>query len=492
MGDPNLEAGANLKRWREHPAAYVEERFKVKPDPAQAEALEAFPHSPRIALQACTGAGKTSVLSWIAWNFMLTRPHPMVGATSISGDNLKANLWTELARWRKVDPMLTELFEQTKTAIFNRQAPDTWKLEARTWSRDADAANIGNSLRGMHAEYLMWLLDESGGYPDAILPTCEAIFSGSPKEAHIVQAGNPIKRSGPLWKAASSARASWYVIEITADPDDPRRTPRVSVEHARQQIQDWGGRESAYVMVNVLGKFPLADFNALISPDEVEAAMRRFYQPDVYQSSPRVISVDVAREGDDASVVFCRQGLQSFPMIKKRGITGLQGAGIVARKWQDWEADACFIDNTGGFGSSWIDQLMVLGKAPIPVGFAEAAHQASRYYNKRTEMYFDACQWIRRGGALPPSPEITAALSQTTYEFRGDRLLLEPKAIVKKKLGYSPDEADAFVIGFAEPVTKVARSPVKPRMTSDYDPMREANAGFNLKSAIDQSYDPFK
>jgi phage terminase large subunit len=37
--------------------------------------------------------------------------------------------------------------------------------------------------------------------------------------------------------------------------------------------------------------------------------------------------------------------------------------------------------------------------------------------------------WIRKGGALPPdtSQEPIAALTRTTYSFRGDRLLLEPR-----------------------------------------------------------------
>jgi phage terminase large subunit len=56
-------------------------------------------------------------------------------------------------------------------------------------------------------------------------------------------------------------------------------------------------------------------------------------------------------------VIFPRQGLVGFPPIKVRNIDGTQGAGLVARKWQDWQADACFIDDTGGFGSSWIDNL---------------------------------------------------------------------------------------------------------------------------------------
>ena len=62
--------------------------------------------------------------------------------------------------------------------------------------------------------------------------------------------------------------------------------------------------------------------------------------------------------------------------------------------------------------------------------------------------------WIRKGGALPPdtSQELIAALTRTTYSFRGDRLLLEPKDQVKARLGYSPDDADAFALTFAQPV----------------------------------------
>src|SRR5271165_547093 len=64
-------------------------------------------------------------------------------------------------------------------------------LEARAWAKDADADAIGNALAGLHAKYVMWLGDEAGDYPDAIMPTFEGIFAGEPAEAHIAIAGNP-------------------------------------------------------------------------------------------------------------------------------------------------------------------------------------------------------------------------------------------------------------------------------------------------------------
>ena len=50
---------------------------------------------------------------------------------------------------------------------------------------DADANAIGNALAGLHAKYVMWLGDEAGDYPDAIMPTFEAFREVEPAEAHI-------------------------------------------------------------------------------------------------------------------------------------------------------------------------------------------------------------------------------------------------------------------------------------------------------------------
>ncbi len=491
MTVPLAIASDNIRRWREHPAQMVRELFKVEPDAWQEEALEKFPHKLRIAMKSCRGPGKTATLAWIGWNFLLTRPHPIIGATSSSGDNLKANLWTELARWREQTPILKAAFEMTKTEIFARDHPKTWKMEARTWAKDADQVQIGSALAGLHAQYVMWLLDESGDHPDAILPAVEAIFAGDPKEAHIVQAGNPRRRSGPLYIACVTARNLWYVVEITADPDDPRRSPRISIEHARNQIATYG-RDNPWILVDIFGQFPPADFNALIGIEEVNEARKRYYREHELKGSPRVMAVDVARQGDDASVLCKRWGLQMMPLKKWRNITGIQGAGEIQREWTQWKADACFVDATGGFGSSWIDNLMLLRRAPIGVQYAAAAHDPQRFYNKRSEMAWDFVEWIKRGGAIADDDNLGAALVSTNYTFKGDRFILEPKEDVKDKLGYSPDEFDAAMMTFAEPIQPISQTMFnRPRAPTTYDPFAEFNQ-MGIGSAVSQSYDPFK
>jgi len=480
-----------IARWREHPAQMVRELFKIEPDAWQMEALERFPTSRRMCMKACTGPGKSAVLAWLGWNFMLTRPHPIIGASSISADNLKSGLWTELARWRSRSPLLEQTFEQQKTVIFAKDHPQTWKLEARTWAKDADAVTIGNALRGLHSEYIMWLLDETGDYPDAIMPVCEAIFSGNPKEAHIVQAGNPIKLSGPLYRATINQDV-WDCISITADPDDPKRTPRVSIEHAREQIRLYG-RDNAWVLVNIFGQFPPSSFNALIGPDEVTASFKRFWREHEIGDAPRVLGIDVARYGDDSSVVVPRQGIQMFKLLKWRNINSTQGAAQVNRKWNEWGADAAFIDMSGGFGAGWYDQLHNLGKSPIGVEFAGTAHDPNRYFNKRTEMAFDFVEWIKAGGAMVEDPEMLKALVETTYTFKGDKLLLEPKEMVKIKLnGKSPDEMDAGMLTFAEPVARKVDSRPLPLPSSAYEPFRELDKRAGQTYNATAQYDPYR
>jgi hypothetical protein len=472
------DLGAKLELYGDHPAIMAREMFDIEPDIWQEKVLESFPHEPRMAMQACTGPGKTLTLALLGWNFMITRPFPNIGVTSINADNLKSGLWKELARLYDKSTYLKKKFAFSGKRIVSREFPNTWYMESRTWARNANAEQIGAALKGLHAAYVMWLLDETGAYPVEVLPAVEGIFSGSPIEAHIVQAGNPISRAALLFRCTQTNRRDWFVVEITADPLRADRTPRVSVAHAEQQIRsNYGGRDNPWVRMNILGLFPHADVNALIGEDEVEESMRRVYGDFHLGDSPRIIGVDVAREGDDKSAICKRRGLQVYKLLTHSNIDGTQGAGIVAREERDFDSDATFVDGTGGWGWSWIDNLVRLGRSPIAVPFSGAASQPERYANKRAEMYFETVAWIRRGGALPQSFELKRGLCEVTYGFQGDRLLLEPKESLKSRLGFSPDETDSVVLTHAAPVTRKQSFALAggANAAKEYDPFREIN-----------------
>lgn len=471
-----MKAGAEkLRLWREKPHVMVREVFGVIPDAWQDDTLEMFPTSPRLAMKACKGPGKTALLAWLCWNFLLTRPRPKMAAVSISAENLADNLWTEMSKWQSRSPLLRSTFTWTKTRIFCNEAPEEWWMSARTWPKKADVNAQADTLAGLHADYLMFVLDEAGGIPDAVMAAAEAGLAnalGTPGlEAHIVMAGNPTHLEGPLYRACTTERSLWAVVEITSDPDDPKRTPRVSAEWARQQIQKYG-RDNPWVLVNVFGKFPPSSLNAMIGPDEVREAMKRHYRIEQYGQASKILGVDVAREGDDKSVIFPRQGIVAFTPTVMRNVDSLQGAGMVTRVWTEFDADGCFVDNTGGFGAGWIDQLRVLRRDPIGIHFAGKA-SSPQFYNKRAEMLWMACEWVKEGGSLPDIPELVEEMTAHTYFFNKDQIQIEDKEQIKGKIGRSPDYFDGLGLTFAHPVIAKPRAldgRTREQSRRNYDP----------------------
>lgn len=472
--DASVEFARKIPVWKRDPAQMVRDLFGVEPDGWQLRVLEAFPVNQRIAMQACKGPGKTCLLAWLCWNFLLTRPSPKIGAVSVSADNLADNLWPEMAKWQHVSPLLVELFDWTKTRITLRQNPENWFMSARAWPKSGDASQQAATLAGLHADYIMFVLDESSEIPDAVMATAEAGLS-SCVEGHILQAGNPTMLSGPLYRAATRDRHLWFVVEITGDPDDELRSPRVSKAWARQQIEMYGA-DNPWVVVNVFGRFPPSSLNSLISLDECMAAVRRQPREDEYRDMPTVLGGDVARFGDDASVIVRRQGCRLWLPQTYRNIDGIEGAAHMARLWNESRADGCFIDDTGGYGSSWIDHLRQLGKTPVGVQFG-GKPLSPRYVNKRAEMWFEACNWVKTVGSIPEIPELIADLTSCRYTFRGDKLLLEEKDQLKQRLGRSPDYGDALALTFAYPL--------------DSKTTRLYKQWAGLGGAVQRDYDPW-
>ena len=440
-------AAGTIKRWRRDPAAFVRECLKAEPDAWQLGVLQRFPAARRQALKACKGPGKTTILSWLAWNFLATRPYPKLIATSISKENLADGLWTEMAKWQAKSEFLKQSFEWNKQSITSNDHPETWWMVARAWSKSADRDQQANTLAGKHADYMLFILDEVGGIPDSVMAAAEAALATG-IETKILMAGNPTHNEGPLYRACTTERNLWDVTEITSDPDDPQRTPRVSKEWAREQIQKYG-RDNPWVLVNVFGKFPPSSLNSLLGPDEVELAMRRHIKLDDYQFAQKRLGIDVARFGDDSTVLFPRQGLAAFAPAMMRNARSNEIASRVALAKTRFRSEAEFIDDTGGYASGVIDSLILAGHPPIPVNFAGKADD-SRYFNKRAEMYFRMAEWVKGGGSLPNVPELVGELTTPAYFFSGEgKFQIEEKDQIKIKLGRSPDHADALALTFA-------------------------------------------
>lgn len=469
-----MDLSFKLKQYREDPIAFVREVFAVEPDEWQKDVLMAFAVNNRIAMQSSKGVGKSAILSWCAWNFLLTRSHPKIVATSISWDNLSDGLWTEMAKWHNKSEFLKQKFEWTKTRIFSKDHPETWYMSARTWSKGADSNQQANVLAGIHADYVLFVLDEVGGIPDGVMAAAEAgLASGI--ETKIIMAGNPTHLEGPLYRAATSERHLWHVTEITSDPDSVKRSTRVSLQWAKEQ-RDKYGQDSPWYIVNVLGKFPPSSINSLLGPDEVSAAMKKELRESDYDWSQKRLGIDVARFGSDRTVIFPRQGLRAFRPVIMNGSRSNEIAARIMQAKNKWKSEAEFVDGTGGFGSGVVDALMQAGVSANEIHFSSKAIDQA-YANKRAEMWFAMAEWIKKGGWLPNSPDLARELTAPQYTFINGKFQLEPKDQIKERLGFSPDLADALCLTFALPDMASLSDKnfhiggIQSGIKSDYDPM---------------------
>lgn len=481
-------AGEALRTWKADPVRMVRDLFRQTPDAWQRRALEAFangsdPRAQRIALQACAGPGKSAVLAWMGWNFMLCYSdgvhHPNGAVMSVTADNLKNNLWKELAVWRERSDVLRAIFEQTAETIFAREYPKTWFLSARSWSKAANPEEQGRTLSGLHADSILYLIDESGDISPSVLRSAEQGLSNC-RWGKIATAGNPTSQQGLLYLAVNEQSHLWTVIRITGDPDDPERSPRIDKAWAAEQIKLYG-RDNPWVMAYILGLFPPSSLNALLGPDDVRAAIGRHLREDQYLFAQKRIGVDVARFGDDATVLFPRQGKAAFMPDEMRNARTEEIAGRIMKRSGDWQSELELIDDTGGWAAGVVDACRLGHRELYPVNFSGKADD-SRYYNKRSEMYFRAAEWVKSGGALPDVPGLVREACATTYYFHEGKLRVVEKDQVKRELGKSPDLWDAFCLTFAlveMPSTRGMTALERQlqgagRVVSDWNPMEDA------------------
>lgn len=456
-------AQQKIKEWREFPVKFIREIFGVEPDIWQAQALNAFARqdisSMRIAMKACVGPGKTAVMAWIGLNFLVCYgdrgEHPKGACVSVTADNLKDNLWPEFSKWMQRSEFLKGILVWTKERIFAKDHPETWWLSARTFSKKADKETQGRTLSGLHSKYILYLIDEGGDIPPSILRSAEQGLSTGPTFGRIVVAGNPTSLDGVLYTAAVTQAHLWTVIKITGDPDDPERSPRISIEWAREQIKEYG-RDNPWVMATILGQFPPASINQILGIEEVELAMKRELRPDVYSWAQKRLGIDVARFGDDRTVLFPRQGLWAGkPVIMRHNVLHDKPSVDIANRAMmakmRWNQEREYFDDTVGWAHGAIDVMRAAGhNSVVAVNFASTKTPDPRYYNYRSMCWMKMAEWIRSGAKLPNIPELKRELTAPTYTYQQGKYLLEDKKQIKSRLGFSPDLADALANTFAE------------------------------------------
>lgn len=433
----------------------------------------------QVAIASGHGIGKSALVSWVILWAISTYEDTKGVVTANTENQLKTKTWAELAKWYRLC-ITRHWFEFTATALFARSADHekTWRIDMVPWSERNTEAFAGLHNKGKR---ILLVFDEASAIPDLIWEVSEGALTDSNTEIIWCAFGNPTKNVGRFRECFAKFKHRWATRQIDS------RTVKMTNKVQLQKWVDDYGEDSDFVRVRVRGVFPSASSNALLGPDEVEAAMERTYKPDQFNYAAVIMGVDVARQGDDSSVIARRQGMAAFPLKSLRIPDTMLVAAQVSLHQDEHSADAVFVDATGGYGVGVVDAMRQTGRDPIEVYFSGKATDP-RYFNKRSEMYFELAKWVKSGGSLPKDRELAEELCATTYSFQGDKFRLDDKDSIKETLGRSPDKADALALTFAAPVVK--RSPIEQYKRNDRG-MNTDPYSYMSRGAREQDYDPY-
>lgn len=276
---------------------------------------------------------------------------------------------------------------------------------------------------------------------------------------------NGINLFSQLYERARREQAAGnpYWAALCFRVDETNALDREEVERLRRELSDNAWRQE------MLCDFTAASDDVLIPIDLAsEAAARQFYKESDIRHAPVVLGMDVARFGSDATVIFRRQGLVSFPPLVLRGVDNMTAADRLAQEIAAHRPAGVFID--AGQGQGVIDRARQLGHVVSEVHFGGRALRHDIYANRRMEMWAGLRDWLRAGGSIPDDPALKSDLSTPVYGFdAAGRMLLESKDKIKERLGRSPDLADALALTFAAPVAATLPGNAPRKARTEYD-----------------------
>lgn len=411
----------------------------------------------QIAVASGHGIGKSALISMVTHWAMSTCEDCKIIVTANTGTQLSTKTVPEMAKWFRLG-INAHWFEvkATSTTIRDPGHERLWRLDAIPWSEYNTEAFAGLHNKGKR---IVLIFDEASAIADSVWEVAEGPLTDENTEIIWLAFGNPTQNTGRFRECFGRFKHRWQTFQI-----DSRNVEGTNKEQIEKWIADYG-EDSDFVRVRVRGEFPRAGSQQFISSDVVATCRR--YRAEGFASLPKVLSVDVARFGDDQTVIGIRQGRQVRILAKLRGLDTVQVAERVIQ-WQDKEKPDATVIDADGIGAGVVDQIRFRGFGQRVFEFhgGQAADDASAYFNRRAEVWGLCRDWLTSGAEIPDDAELAMQLEQVQYGFSGkQQIQLEKKEDMKKRGLESPDCADMLAMTFA---VKVLPKPKEepPRMCS--------------------------
>lgn len=450
-------------------------------------------------VQAAHGVGKTfgSAVLVLWWVFAV---RGSVVTTAPTENQVKELLWSEIRKLYDKNKKRLGGSRTILTLQFSEEAR-AYGFTSREYSPD--------SFQGKHAEKLLLIIDEANGISQEIDDGAASCVTGS--QNRLLRIGNPVTDGTPFAKACqlsniripvwSHPNVSWayqkdpdgihrlkpevaarILTGNKADPVQPQHQwpaefPRDKVPGAVsiswiEKIRIKKGETSSYWESRVEGYFPTDQPNSLVPRSRFLAARAR-YDADPQRWDALAIvcqyhhGVDVGDGGDPHAIASWRG-----PVLYRSDVIDTQPDHLnidrcVGRVKQivKVQPGSVGVDRTG-VGSGVLSNLKadgipcwgaVFGGAATKPKKTKGKTEIPEYTNWKSEHFWKLHEAFMSDDdvAIAPLGEeeedtLMEELSAIRYrETRKGQIEIEPKDETKKRLGRSPNAADACMIGFA-------------------------------------------
>ena len=452
----------------------------------QAEMLDALVHHRRVSVVGANGSGK----DWAAARAMLWWTETRPDATALTLGPTQRQV--EEIVWRE----MREAYAAAADVLSGRMLRSAYRIDEQRFALGFSTNNALN-IQGFHSEELLVVVTEAHAMPQMHM---DAIKRLQPDRLLLV--GNALSRDGEFYASHHAKRNLYHRIAISAfdtpnfTGEDGGRRGMITPEYVEEYAHDYGEDHPLFA-ASVLAQFPDSLEDSLIGREAVESAMERgepsppaplpegegsqirlspWERPahdsaagegdDTHlapgetsardsaagEGEPVYIGVDVARFGFDKSALCVRQGQRVLSVQSFERMDTMRLVFEVGRAVRAWNAEAVFVDE-GGVGGGVVDRLRELGAPVYGVHFGGGAQRPTRFYNRRSEIFWELRRLLNDALiTLPRDEELAGQLLGLRYDISSSgQVRLEGKPEMRKRGMPSPDKADALALAFLVP-----------------------------------------
>lgn len=451
-----------LDIYYDNPKAFLEDMLDMDCDDWQGIVADDVAAHPKVAVKSGQGVGKTALEAGLIIWFLVCRPYSKIIATAPTMQQLYDVLWAEIAKWLSTSKV-KNLLTWTKTKVYMNGDSERWFATAKT-------ATKPENMQGFHEDHMLIVVDEASGVADPIMEAILGTLTG--KDNKLLLMGNPNKIDGVFYDAFNKDRDKFKTHTVSSKSS--KRTSKDNIA----MLETKYGADSDVVRVRIDGNFPKGALDSFISLETVELAIgTKIKQEEVTQAHMLHIGCDVARFGDDKTVIATRISTKVFPFRKYAKKSTMETAGNVLRCCKEYmnlypNIKRCIIKvDDSGVGGGVTDRLKEVireEKLPfqvVPVNNGDSATD-DYYFNLGGQIWGHIKELLEINFSnkmqgkddvqieLPDDPEMIKQLSTRKYHMTSKgKIQLESKKEMKERGLGSPDTADALSLALYDPNT---------------------------------------